>query len=260
MSLRDLFASSRSGVVHINFVRGGDRIASGSGFLVARHLVTNNHVFRGPEDCDVLIRFSDSDPNNFNDGVRMPYRDFATRLVAGSDENNFDFAVLNVPEILAQSGHNFAFGDPSSIAIGDSVAFLGYPLEHLNLVCHAGIVSSIYTSAAVRVFQLDASVNHSNSGGPLVDPSSGRVVGIITRKATGLSRMFQDLIASFEQNAQICERARGIALGGVDPMAALAASQRQMQMIAREIERSANVGIGYAFSIEDVAGEGVFRT
>lgn len=260
MALPELFDRLRTGVLHINFVRSGNRIASGSAFVVGDYVVTNNHVFRGPEDCEVVIRFSDSDPLRFDDGIVLPYRDFAARLVTGSDERNFDFAVLRVPEVRPRVAHRFSFAPANSARIGMSIAFLGYPLEHLNLVCHAGVISSIYRSGTTKVLQLDASVNHSNSGGPLVDVQSGDVIGIITRKATGLTQMFQELLQSFEQNIRAFEGARGmVGLAGIDPMAALAISQRQLQHVAHEIERSANVGIGYAFASDHVASESVFQ-
>lgn len=260
MSVRDLFARFRSGVLHVNFVKGGNRIASGTAFVVGDLVVTNNHVFRGPPDSDVVIRFADSSSIDFNDGVAMPYREFERRLVSGSDEKNFDFAVLRLPEVLPRVNHRFHFADPRVAAIGLNVVFFGYPLEHLNLVCHSGMISSTYQSGPTKILQLDASVNHSNSGGPLLDIESGRVLGIITRKATGLSEMFQELLQSFEQNIRALNAAKGVMdLAGVDPVAALEISQRQMQHVAREIERSANVGIGYAFSSEHVAGDAAFR-
>jgi S1-C subfamily serine protease len=260
MSLPDLFDRVRSGVVHINFVQAGNRIASGSGFLVNGHLVTNNHVFRGPANCDVYFRFSESDPRRLDDGVQMPYATFSQRLVSGSDENNFDFAILNIPEVNAQARHQFRFADPARRRVGSSVAFLGYPLDHLNLVCHAGLISSIYPSGPTQILQIDGSVNASNSGGPLIDAETGDVLGIVTRKATGLSRMFQELLQSFENNIQVMQASQGmVGLAGVDPIAALIASQRQLQHVAREIERSANVGIGYAFSAEHIATEGALQ-
>lgn len=260
MALPDLFDRLRSGVLHINFVRAGNRIASGSAFVVGDYVVTNNHVFRGPTDCEVVIRFSDSDPKQSNDGVVLPYAQFATRLVSGSDEKNFDFAILRVPEIFPRATHRFSFSQPNSARIGMNIAFLGYPLEHLNLVCHAGIISSIYQSGPVKVLQLDASVNHSNSGGPLVDVQTGDVLGVITRKATGLTQMFQELLQSFEQNIKAFEAAKGmVGLAGIDPMAALAIGQRQLQHVSHEIERSANVGIGYAFVSDHVSNDAAFQ-
>jgi len=256
MSISELFDRVSSGVIHIIFVQGAERVASGSGFMVNGHLVTNNHVFRGPPTCDVYLRFAKSDPCRLGDGVVIPYATFAQGLVSGSDENNYDFAVLDIPQLRQHQCHQFRFASPERRRIGTQVVFLGYPLEHLNLVCHAGLISSLYLTGPTQIIQIDGSINASNSGGPLLDLETGEVLGIITRKATGLSRMFQKLLLSFEDNIRALECAKGImGLGGVDPVAALVASQHQMQHVAREIERSANVGIGYAFSAEHIAGE-----
>lgn len=259
MALTDLFDRIRTGVVHICFIRGGNRVASGTGFLVNDRLVTNNHVFRGPDNCEVLVRFADSDPNRMEDGFILPLANFRQRLISGSDEHNFDFAILDVPELLP-GRFQFRFSERTIARVGMKVAFFGYPLEHLNLVCHAGIISSIYMRGQVEVLQLDASVNSSNSGGPLVDLETETVVGIVTRKATGLTAMFEELRRSFDENVRALEAARGmIGLGTVDPIAALIAGQRQMQHLTSEIERSANVGIAYAFSSQHVSGDPAFQ-
>lgn len=47
----------------------------------------------------------------------------------------------------------------------------------------------------------------------------------------------------------------GIIIGDVDPKQALVVGQRQLKQLAQEILRSANVGIGYAFSIQYVQDE-----
>jgi nicotinamide mononucleotide (NMN) deamidase PncC len=90
----------------------------------------------------------------------------------------------------------------------------------------------------------------------LIDPETGAVFGVITRKATGLSKMFAQLRETTQQNIRVAESATGgISIGGIDPVKAVGASQRQMLMTFDEIERQANVGIGYAFSAEHVLAE-----
>lgn len=137
---------------------------------------------------------------------------------------------------------------------------LGFPLEHRNLVCHTGVISSFYQRGPAKVIQIDASVNQSNSGGPLLDPREGNVIGIITRKGTGLSNLFDQLLSVFDENMKVLDRVKGmIGLGGVDPVAALITGQAQMKALAKEIQRSANVGIGYAFSVEHIMQEEVLK-
>lgn len=54
-------------------------------------------------------------------------------------------------------------------------------------------ISSFYAQNGVDVIQLDAGVNPSNSDEPLLDLASGRVISIVTRKGTGLTRAFDEL-------------------------------------------------------------------
>lgn len=256
MTVTELYEQCRSGVLHVVFMQEGRRLASGSAFIAHGRVITNNHVFAGPVEAQVVIRSHDSDPDDVYDGIVLAGDDFRTRLVSGSDERHQDYAILDVPEINKRARFDFEFGDPTGVAVGDEVVFLGYPFEHLNLVCHAGMVSSRYQSGGVDIIQLDASVNQSNSGGPLLDMSSGSVVGIITRKATGLTDQFDHLYEVFDRNiAELQKPQTSISIGGVDPVQALIVGQNQMKQLAREIQRSANVGIGYAFSIAHVAAD-----
>lgn len=79
----------------------------------------------------------------------------------------------------------------------------------------------------------------------------GKVVGVVARKATGLTAAFDDLITSFEKNAQLLEsRSGGVFIAGISPNAMLAQTQRQMKDVSEQIKRSANVGIGYAISVD----------
>jgi hypothetical protein len=259
MSLADVVARVRSGVVHIEYRIGAERVGSGTGFMARQHLVTNNHVFLGPPNANVTLAWQpDADPASRRE-VALPYAEFQRALVTGSPENALDFAILDVPQLRAVRLYDFTLKPPAGYRVGDPIALLGFPLEHRNLTCHAGIMSSFYASGRASVIQVDASVNQSNSGGPLLDPATGEVLGIVTRKGTGLSRMFDQLLATFDQNLAALQQARGIiAIGSVDPVAALIASQHQLRFLAAEILRSANVGIGYAFSVEHVLAEQPF--
>lgn len=65
-----------------------------------------------------------------------------------------------------------------------------------------GIISSFYKSRMVDIIQIDGSVNASNSGGQLIDLETSEVIGIITRKATGLTQMFNELRSIIQENIQ----------------------------------------------------------
>lgn len=118
-------------------------------------------------------------------------------------------------------------------------------------------MASRFVQAGVKYIQLDASVNQGNSGGPLIDPSNCLVVGLVTRKGTGLTRQFDELLKSFDQNIKAMSAAKSIiSVGPVDPIEALTVSQEQMKRVSLEIRRSANVGIGYAYELDKVRSSG----
>lgn len=109
-----------------------------------------------------------------------------------------------------------------------------------------------------KIIQLDASVNAGNSGGPLIDPSTGTVIGVVTRKATGLSKLFKELRSTIANNIEFMQTQAGgggISFGRFDLVQGIIASQSQMMVTLDEIERQANVGIGYAFSAEHLLEE-----
>jgi Trypsin-like peptidase domain len=254
MTILRFLPAIRTGVIHIEFHTKGQRVASGTGFMCKGFLVTNNHVFAGPRDSTVTLAWQPNAASDERIEVRLPYANFAASLVAGSDRNNLDYAILKIPTLDQYQLHQFKISRASK-SIGEDIFILGFPLEHRNLVAHKGAVSSVFQSGPAKVIQLDISVNQSNSGGPLIDSDTGDVLGIVTRKGTGLTRMFDELTRVFDQNITALERSRGVAIMGVDPIAVFIAGQNQMKLLSNEIQRSANVGIGYAFSIDHVRAE-----
>lgn len=263
MSLADTFGRVKSGVFHIVYLdSANNRLSSGSAFATCGYLVTNHHVFLGPANSRVWIRREGQ--NDPGQGVIMPCNDFMRRLRSGSDINNFDFAVMDFPEIVAAEGvHNFTLRSPVAFRPGDQIAFAGYPFEHDNLTIHGGMISSFYSSGPAQIVQLDASVNASNSGGPMFDVETGEAIGMITRKATGLTRAFHGFRETLLGNIQMLTQARQgggrILIGGVDPGEVALVSQRQMLVTLSEIERQANVGIGYAFSADHLINDNVIH-
>jgi S1-C subfamily serine protease len=255
MSLADTVARVRSGILQIAFGdKDRNKFGGGTGFLSNGLVVTNHHVFLGHlSAAHVGIRRDDMPAGQYH---RFTPNDFAARLVTGSQQQSYDYAVLRLPEAIHPDAHQFTLESPGARRIGDPIALLGFPLEHDNLTCHQGVISSFYESGIAKIIQLDASVNAGNSGGPLLDPETGTAIGVVTRKATGLTRLFDELRNSMQQNIKVAEAASaGIAIGGVDPVRAFLASQRQMLLTMNEIERQANVGIGYAFSVEHLLAE-----
>ncbi|OCP00164.1 serine protease [Ensifer sp. LC11] len=146
--------------------RQGQRAeALGSGFVVSAdgYIVTNNHVIDKASGITVTL----------DDGTQLPAK------LVGADPKN-DLAVLKIKpsKPLATVG----WGDSDALRVGDQVLAIGNPFG-IGTTVTSGIVSArgrdLNSGPYDDFIQIDAPINHGNSGGPLVD-AQGKVVGIDT--------------------------------------------------------------------------------
>ncbi|OBA62028.1 serine protease [Mycobacterium sp. 1100029.7] len=150
----------------------------GSGVVVdgRGYIVTNNHVIseaaNNPSQFKTTVVF--------NDGKEVPAN------LVGRDPKT-DLAVLKVDNVDNLSVAQL--GDSDKVRVGDEVIAAGAPLGLRSTVTH-GIISALHrpvplsgegsdTDTVIDALQTDASINHGNSGGPLIDMNS-QVIGIDT--------------------------------------------------------------------------------
>ncbi len=138
-------------------------VAQGSGFFISEdgYLVTNNHVVSEGSSFTVVT----------NDGKELDAK------LIGTDPRT-DLAVLKV-----EGGNKFtyvSFADDSKVRIGDWVVAVGNPFG-LGGTVTSGIVSArgrdIGAGPYDDFIQIDAPINHGNSGGPTFN-LNGEVIGI----------------------------------------------------------------------------------
>lgn len=138
--------------------------ALGSGFIVSPdgYIVTNNHVIDGASDVKVTL----------DDGSEYKGK------VVGADPKS-DLAVVKID---ATSLPTMSWGDSEHLRAGDNVLAIGNPFG-IGTTVTSGIVSArgrdLHNGPYDDFIQVDAAINHGNSGGPLVD-ETGKVVGINT--------------------------------------------------------------------------------
>jgi serine protease Do len=143
------------------------KAGTGSGVIISKdgYIVTNNHV----------IEFGDEFEVTLNDN-----RQFKAKLVGRSKD--IDLAVL---KISAENLTPMQYGNSDQAKVGQWVLAVGNPFDLTSTVT-AGIISAKGRgldkgSAKLESYiQTDAPVNPGNSGGALVDASSGKLIGINT--------------------------------------------------------------------------------
>jgi S1-C subfamily serine protease len=185
-----IYARRAAGVVTIFAQFAGGANAQGSGFVVARDgtILTNSHVITNAGEADpARVRGAESVFVEFGDRDRVPAR------IVGWDLFD-DVGVIRV-EPSAHALQPLPLGDSGGVVVGEPVAAIGSPLGDESSLA-VGVVSATGRSIRsltsgydlVDAIQIDAAINHGNSGGPLFD-ARGNVIGInaqIRRGAPGV--------------------------------------------------------------------------
>jgi serine protease Do len=195
--LADTVARVKPSVVIVGTFRATDSPRfqlRGTGFLVGdgQRLVTNAHVLpEGPAVTGEPVLVVQ---------VRTGSGEWQMRSVSllGRDDAR-DLALLRM---AGEPGPALKLGEAARVREGDVLAFTGFPIGGVlgyAPVTHRALVSSITAAAlpspsaqrlkeqAIRslrqgtfeIFQLDATAYPGNSGGPLFDPDTGAVVGVM---------------------------------------------------------------------------------
>ena len=149
---------------------------SGTGFIVGAtgYILTNYHVVEGATG-PITVTVSGG-------------KKYVAELVEYSatfEEGGNDIALL---KIAAVNLPTLPLADSDGVQLFDQVVVIGYPLS-FQLGVSVNVTGGNITSFrdledGPEVFQIDAVVNHGNSGGPVLD-EFGRVIGIVTSKLEG---------------------------------------------------------------------------
>ncbi|MDE1156667.1 MAG: Do family serine endopeptidase, partial [Neorhizobium sp.] len=139
--------------------------ALGSGFVINSdgYIVTNNHVI----DKAISIKVT------LDDGTEVP-----AKLIGADPKSDLAVVKITPPKPMK----TVSWGDSDKAAVGDQVLAFGNPFG-IGTTVTAGIVSArgrdLHSGPYDDFLQIDAPINHGNSGGPLVD-MDGHVIGIDT--------------------------------------------------------------------------------
>lgn len=150
---------------------GKYNVSMGSGFFITNdHIITNYHVVK---KCK-------------NIAIRGAVKPCLAKLKHFSEEK--DLAILesfnqasNIPNKLPYLRFNNA-----KVKIKDEIISVGYPLEHSTsgtYVIGRALITNIISDNKSTLFEFTDSVDHGNSGGPLLD-NSLNIIGVVTSRVT----------------------------------------------------------------------------
>ena len=158
----------------------------GSGFFITKdgYALTNAHVIDSEVNSDYK--------GKSNMTVKLTQDNYSPRdaRVVGYDPL-VDIALIKVDDV--EVSHVFSIKSSKDVVAGDEITVIGSPIGLINTVT-SGIISSKERTGFSEVtdvgsiFQMDASVNPGNSGGPMLNTNS-EVIGVVVAKILGVENI-----------------------------------------------------------------------
>jgi len=186
----EIYRKDSDGVVLIFAKLSESMRKGGSGFIIRKDglVVTNAHVVTDDNNNPIRNITVYLKPDRITGDLQSDLtRRYSAKILAYN--RDIDIALLQVMD-LPSVDTALRFADSREVEIGQKVVAIGHPEQGGLWTLTSGTVSTrirdIGRVKGKHVFQTDASINHGNSGGPLLNDDAN-VVGMNT-SAARLSR------------------------------------------------------------------------
>jgi S1-C subfamily serine protease len=191
-NLKENIKNIRGSIVAIGFNPSADKVTIlGSGFLAQGKIITVAHLLNNLTEeqalglkANVMVEQKDRDLEK--------YQWFSIKLVPEKYDSKNDLAVFEFvekPPVI----NELELGDSETIEVGQDVYFIGFPYASqlindgfgITLVTNKGIVSNIKRDGVDEKhprnwFIIDAISNPGNSGCPVIDVETSKVIGVMS--------------------------------------------------------------------------------
>lgn len=156
----------------------------GTGFLAHEkgYILTCSHIIN---QTDSIVALFPPSLNTFNPMTLSRVNVIPLTLVQNNPLNDVALLKINNPDANLRVLKNL-LGETTTLECGSNIATIGFPFGYEGLHLQSinqGIVSAkTVTTNGVKLVQFDCMIHEGNSGGPLLDAKTGKIIGIVTNR------------------------------------------------------------------------------
>lgn len=183
----------KKSIVAIGFKLNENQITiMGSGFIFSKDgkIITAAHVYNQTKEEQRSKLMANIMVEEIEDNAAR-YKWVPINFIDKNDAD--DIAIFQLTDTTEMLSRGLELGDSEKVEVGQEVYFVGFPYAAqlvndgfgLTLIVNKGIVSNIKRDGTVTDHKrnwliIDAISNPGNSGCPLIDLETGKVIGIMT--------------------------------------------------------------------------------
>lgn len=161
--------------------------------------------------CEHVIRPEGHDADSIK--VMKDDTEYDAKIV--TINSSYDIAILHVDGLTG----NVDFAKYDEVCVGEDCFIVGYPLCLPHQSISKGIISAkgrrLGTQFPFELFQIDARINYGNSGGPVFQDGTGKVLGIVTAKYIPFLTEVDEL-RKFLKNVPQAPSNQGVSIMGIN--------------------------------------------
>lgn len=233
------------------FSENGIKVGALTGFRIQNYLVTDEFIYNIKRFGEVVFQFIEKDGYTPANSFRMSASEFHERISRVVEYENEGYALIHLDNLNMDGIPSLIPDFGSNLHIGQSIAILGFHGDQENMSLKGGLVSSfVKMENGKKYIQFDAAIKQGNSGSPLIDIHSGKVIGVVGYRLSAFSRSYEAFKNIIDENLRLLRKSEGkMNIMDIDPIQVLIANQNQLKQMSREFYRTAMMNYGFAHEI-----------
>ncbi len=249
---KSLWKELHAAVCSINFFSdNGIKLTALTGFKISNYIITDESVYKILKCDEVVFQFMQEDGLTPKLTIKMSFCAFLERINRLAEFEDEGYALIELDQIDTSDIPGMDIELQKDYCIGQHIIMIGYQADQDNLSLKNGIISSFFKSKNDKsTIQFDVVIKHGNSGSPLINAESGKVIGVVGHRLATISKSYEDFKKIIDENLRLLKKSEGMMnILEIDPIQVLIANQNQMKQVSKDFYRSASMLFGYANEI-----------